>query len=100
MFTTLGNYAILKLVNKSKNMEGDKMKIQFRCKLKEILVSRNLSQKEFAEMTGLREATISELIRDARISYNRTHLATCMEALGLKNISDIIETIHVKEREG
>ena len=49
-------------------------------------------------MTGLREATISELINDARISYNRKQIAKCMETLGLQDISEIIETIHVKER--
>lgn len=70
-----------------------KTKIQFRLRLKELLAERNISQKEFAKMTSMREATISELINDARISYNKKYIATCMEALGLTDISQIVQTI-------
>lgn len=69
------------------------MKIQFRLRLRELLDERKISQKEFAQKTGLREATISEMVNDTRISYNKKYLAVCMEALGLTDISQIIQTI-------
>lgn len=74
------------------------VQIQFRLRLRELLEERKISQKEFAKLTGMREATISEMVNDTRISYNKKYLATCMEALGLTDISQIIQTIVSEKR--
>ncbi|MGG1678439.1 helix-turn-helix domain-containing protein [Neobacillus sp. NRS-1170] len=67
------------------------MELYFKFKLKELLERKGLQQKELAQMTGLREATISELVNDTRGAYNKNHLLTIMEALNLTELSDLLE---------
>ena len=75
------------------------MRIQFKCRLREILKASRITQKQLAAMTGIREAAISDLVNDTRQAYNKEHLAKCMVALGITDISDIIQTIVVEERD-
>ena len=63
----------------------------FKLKLKEVLNRKGISQKQLAEMTGLREATISEMVNDSRSTYNKKHLAIVMDALNITELSDILE---------
>lgn len=76
------------------------MRIQFRVRIREILKARRITQKQLAAMTGIREAAISDLVNDTRQAYNKEHLAKCMVALGLTDISEVIQTIVVKEKGG
>lgn len=59
--------------------------------LKRILVERGITQKELAERTGLREATISEFVNNSRSTINKDQLLTIMKALDIKDLSRIIE---------
>ncbi|MED4841560.1 helix-turn-helix transcriptional regulator [Weizmannia sp. CD-2023] len=60
-------------------------------KLKELLKEKNITQKELAEMTGLREATISEIANNARTTINKEQLLLIMKTLGVKELSKILE---------
>lgn len=59
-------------------------------KLTEILKERNMTQKELAELTEIRPAAISELANNQRRSINREHIERIAEALGIKDISELI----------
>lgn len=65
--------------------------VEVRLKLKEILERRGMTQKELAEMTGLREATISELANNTRNVYNKNHLAILIKALNVQNLDELME---------
>jgi putative transcriptional regulator len=67
------------------------MKLYFHMKLKSVLDKKGVSQKELAQMTGLREATISELVNDSRSAYNKKHLLKIMEVLNISDLSEILE---------
>lgn len=60
-------------------------------KLKEVLAAKGITQKELAEVTGLRPTTISEMARNNRTTINKEHLESVMKALDVKEISEIIE---------
>lgn len=60
-------------------------------KLKSVLIERNITQKELAEMTKLRRATISEISRGQRGSINIEHLEKIAIALKITKISDLID---------
>lgn len=61
-----------------------------RIKLDELLKERNITQKELAEITGIRPAAISELYNNQRKSINREHIEKIAEALKINDISQII----------
>lgn len=60
-------------------------------KLKKLLKEKNVTQKELAEKTGLREATISEIANNARTTINKEQIIAIMKALGVKELDKIIE---------
>ena len=61
------------------------------CKLKYILEDRGWEQKKLAEMTGIREATISELCRNINKTYPRNVLEKIADALEINDISELIQ---------
>ena len=63
----------------------------FKLKIKEAVESRNITQKELAEMTGIREATISEMAQNARTVINKVHLGKIMDALDITKLDEILE---------
>ena len=64
--------------------------------LKEILIDRDMTQKQLSSLSGLRESTISEIARNSKISVNREHLAKIADAL---SISDIAALMSLEEIE-
>jgi putative transcriptional regulator len=60
-------------------------------RLKEVLQERNLSQKQLAQMTGLREATVSEITRNTKTSINVEHLAKILRALNINDLNKLIK---------
>ncbi|MFB5761136.1 helix-turn-helix domain-containing protein [Paenibacillus medicaginis] len=60
-------------------------------KVQDLIDERGLSQKQLAEMTGLRRAAVSEICNNLRTSINREHLEKIAEALNLSNINQLIE---------
>lgn len=63
----------------------------FKLKIKEALKEADLTQRDLAELTGLREATISELATNSRSVINKGHLAKIMDALDITKLEDILE---------
>ena len=67
------------------------MKRTVRLKVKELLDQRGITQKKLAELSGIRESTISDIVRGARTVINFEHLAKIAEALEIDDIHDLIE---------
>lgn len=59
--------------------------------MKEALESRKLSQKKLAEMSGIRESTISDIVRGTRTVINFEHLSKIAEALEVTDIRELID---------
>ena len=60
-------------------------------KVKEALDKRELSQKKLAEMSGIRESTISDIIRGTRTVINFEHISKIAEALKITDIRELID---------
>ena len=60
-------------------------------KLKEVLKERGITQKELAEMTGIRPTTISEMVNNQRSTINKEHLKKIIEVLEIEDIREIID---------
>ena len=59
-------------------------------KLKELLEERNITQKKLAQMSGIRESTVSDIVRGTRTVINFEHLSKIAEALEIDHISQLI----------
>ena len=56
------------------------MSYQVKLKVKEILEERKITQKKLAEVSGIRESTISDIVRGARTVINfEIGRASCRE---------------------
>ena len=64
--------------------------MRLRIKLDEVLKARDLTQKQLAEMTGIRPAAISELYNNQRKSINKEHLEKIASALNIKELSELM----------
>ena len=60
-------------------------------KLKDLLRQRGMTQKELAQITNLREATISELVNSERRVINKEHVTKIAEALQIKDIRELVD---------
>lgn len=60
-------------------------------KLAHLLSEAQMTQKELAKQTGIRESTISDLVRGTRTVLNYSYLTKISEALELKSINEIID---------
>jgi DNA-binding Xre family transcriptional regulator len=63
----------------------------FVVKIDDLLAERKLTQKDLAQMTGMRVGTISELVNGKGISLNKVQIFAVMVALRVTNVSDIYE---------
>ena len=59
--------------------------------MKEALDKRELSQKKLAEMSGIRESTISDIVRGTRTVINFEHISKIAEALKITDIRELID---------
>lgn len=66
----------------------DKRKIMI--KLSEHIHRLGVQQKQFAEMTGLRPATISQLVNNKYDRIQLSHLLTIMDTLGITDFNEIL----------
>ncbi|MEK4229509.1 helix-turn-helix domain-containing protein [Solibacillus sp. FSL H8-0538] len=65
-------------------------------KLKQLMKERNVTQVQLAEMTGLRQAAISELVNNQRQSIRKEYLEKICEVFGITRIEDILELVEDK----
>ena len=68
-----------------------KKNYKVKLKVKELLEERNITQKKLAQISGIRESTISDIVRGARTVINFEHLSKIAEALEIDNISQLID---------
>lgn len=68
-----------------------KKNYKVKLKVKELLEERNITQKKLAQISGIRESTISDIVRDTRTVINFEHLSKIAEALEIDNISQLID---------
>jgi putative transcriptional regulator len=68
-------------------------------RLKELLKERCIEQKQLAEMTGLTERTISELVNNKTKRYPKSALEKIANALDIEDINQILTLIEEKEGE-
>lgn len=66
-------------------------KFLVRVKVKELLEERNMTQKTLAQLSGIRESTISDIVRGTRTVINFEHLSKIAETLQILDISQIID---------
>lgn len=59
-------------------------------RLKEILIEKQITQKDLAKLTGLRENTISDMVRNNRTCVNIKNLEKVCNALNIKDIREIL----------
>lgn len=68
-----------------------KKNYKVKLKVKELLEERNITQKKLAQISGIRESTISDIVRGTRTVINFEHLSNIAEALEIDNISQLID---------
>lgn len=68
-----------------------KKNYKVKLKVKELLEERNITQKKLAQISGIRESTISDIVRGTRTVINFEHLSKIAEALEIDNISQFID---------
>ncbi|MBJ8025876.1 MULTISPECIES: helix-turn-helix domain-containing protein [Bacillus cereus group] len=61
--------------------------------LDDVLKKKRKTQKELAELTGIRPAAISELYNNQRKSLNREHIDKIVTALNITDINELITII-------
>ena len=68
-----------------------KKNYKVKLKVKELLEERNITQKKLAQISGIRESTISDIVRGTRTVINFEHLSKIAEALEIDNSSQLID---------
>lgn len=68
-----------------------KKNYKVKLKVKELLEERNITQKKLAQISGIRESTISDIVRGTRTVINFEHLSKIAEVLEIDNISQLID---------
>ena len=67
------------------------MSYRVKLRVKELLEEEGITQKKLAEMAGVRESTISDIVRGPRTVINFEHLGKIATALEISDIRKIID---------
>lgn len=67
------------------------MSYRVKLRVKELLEEEGITQKKLAEMAGVRESTISDIVRGIRTVINFEHLGKIATALEISDIRKIID---------
>jgi transcriptional regulator with XRE-family HTH domain len=67
--------------------------LRVRLKVKDLLHKRGLTQVQLSELTGIRQAAISEMSRDIRENVSLRHLEKIANALNITDIREIIDIV-------
>ena len=70
-------------------LEGSSIEIV--CKLGELMNDRGLNQTELSRLTGIRQATINDIIHDRKHTMNKEHTMILMLVLKLTDINQLYE---------
>ncbi|WP_440604621.1 helix-turn-helix domain-containing protein [Bacillus sp. GB_SG_008] len=61
-----------------------------------MLKERDMKQKELAELSGLRESTVSDMVRGIRTSVNLDSLEKVMDCLDITDYNEMFEKVEEK----
>ena len=75
---------------------GEIKDAQFVIKLDDLLKERGLTQKDLANLTGMRVGTISEIVNGKGISLNKIQLLSIMVALRLTSLNQLLD-VHLPD---
>ena len=67
------------------------MSYRVKLRVKELLEEEGITQNKLAEMAGVRESTISDIVRGTRTVINFEHLGKIATALEISDIRKIID---------
>ncbi|MFD9628635.1 helix-turn-helix domain-containing protein [Peribacillus muralis] len=70
-------------------LEGSSIEIV--CKLGELMTDRGINQTELSRLTGIRQATINDIIHDKKHTMNKEHTMILMLVLKLTDINQLYE---------
>ncbi|WP_340031149.1 helix-turn-helix transcriptional regulator [Paenibacillus sp. FSL K6-1122] len=73
--------------------------LKVKIKIKEVLKQRNLTQKQLESMSGVSQARISKLTKEDRQEVNLEMLTRIAAALGITDISELIQFEEVPDNE-
>lgn len=65
--------------------------IDIRYKLADAMCERGLTQRTLSLLTGIRQATISDMCKGVGVQINKAHLIAIMVTLRITDMSEIIE---------
>ncbi|EJR89500.1 MULTISPECIES: helix-turn-helix domain-containing protein [Bacillus] len=65
-------------------------------RLSDILRERDMKQKELAKLSGLRESTVSDMVRGIRTSVNLDSLEKVMDCLDITDYNEMFEKVEEK----
>lgn len=68
------------------------------CHLKKILEERGWEQKRLAELTKIREATISDMVNNKNKMFPRHVIEKIADALNIDDISELLEIVDENKR--
>ncbi|WP_058830671.1 helix-turn-helix domain-containing protein [Paenibacillus polymyxa] len=67
------------------------------CDLKNLLLEKGWEQKKLSELTGIREATISELVRNKNKMFPRQVLEKIINVLEIDDITKLIRIEYISQ---
>lgn len=65
--------------------------IRIRLKLDKVMKTKGITQLKLARLTGIRQATISDMVQNKRDSLNLRNLERIIKVLNIEDISEILE---------
>lgn len=69
------------------------MSYKVELKVKTLIAQKGITQKRLAEISCLRESTISDIVRGTRTVINFDHLSKIAEALDINDIRELIDFV-------
>lgn len=67
------------------------MTYEIKLKVKNLIDEKGMTQKTLAQLSGIRESTISDIVRGTRTVINFEHLSKIAEALKVNDIRELID---------
>ena len=76
------------------------VELKIKINLRKLLQEKNVTQLELSQLTGIRQATISEIVNRRRRSVNLNYLESIMKVLEITDISRLIQLEVNNDEEG
>lgn len=73
------------------------MSYYVKLRVKELIEEKGITQKKLAEIAGIRESTISDIVRGTRTVINFEHLGKIATALDIDDIRKIIDLEKIED---